>query len=831
MCDVVFSQCMKGGRRPKLSRFRCTSAALLPMAVECDGAHDHLPFDTYKVGRKWKFSTASEAEYPLQLCREFVHLLASNLAIPVNLQPPSGARPPIPQPRRAPRLISEFMGFSSEPPSDGRPFKELPSWDRGSFGRFGLFRFPLEFVDCALQLKHPFDEIHFVPDQVKRNIFRMLTQGHAAFALQRLSLVKRLKTLRKELQYEEARFHATLPDHVREVIKGKSIMLWAHLLKETNFEDQAVVELMKGVDLVGTPDKSPLYDSKHVPASTTAELLLESSEWRRQRLKAKNPHEGDANFSELLWEQTMADVDGGFLAGPFESEEAVKKHLGVERFVSSRRFLIEQGSSDRKKYRAIDDYRQGGVNEAYSALEKLALFDVSYMTAMAIYISKVADPSGPVQVCLSSGEVLAAPLHDDFKAHVCWKGRTLDLAKAYRQVPLAESSLPFGVVMVTDPSDRLVKYFAAQSLPFGATSSVFAFNRISRSLLHLAWHLCGLVAGAFYDDYPIMEPAPSAGMASLSFEALLDELGWRYSDDTDKALPFSEDFDLLGVRMSLGCVMTGVVKLQNKPSRLEKRKDAFVKIGLKGEVSLHELQSLQGQVNFAVGFAAGRGLKLLQRAISNMISRYDSILPSELLELSEWAIRLIEACTPRTFACRGPSQPVCIFTDAAFEDGVGTYGIVAFDPASGARLVCGGTIPPYLVDHWRVDSPKQAIAQCEAFAVVLSRYVLSSWVTSRRCIFFVDNEGAREVLIKGSSRSRTLLSISALFFELEDRDHAITWLERVPSDSNVADAPSRGLVSETARLINGRILDATAHVAYLADRCTSVSQLPWKLLA
>ena len=502
MIDVVFDNCMKGGRRPKKSRFRCTHSFLTPMAVECDGSHEHLPYETFKVGGRWEFSTAQEAEYPQELCSEFSLLLSQGLKIPPVLQPPSGSRPPLPQPRRAPRLLPEFLCCSDQPPADGRSFKALSSSHTGSCGRIGWYRFPLEFLDCAMQLQHPFDVQHFVPDQVKRNIFAILTQGHAAFAGQRLSLVKKLSGLQRELQYEEARFHSVLPDHVREVIKGKSVLMWIHLLKETGFEDHGVFDLMKGVDLVGTPDKSPLFGLKEVAASSTSDLLLESSGWRRERLKARNPHEDDSAINQLLWDHTIADVEDGFLAGPFDTESAVREHLHSEQFVASRRFLIEQGTPEKRKFRAIDDYRQGGVNEAYNALEKLALFDVNCMTAVATYAAKVSDPAGDVVVALGSGEVLRDALHCDFKGGVSWMGRTLDLSKAYRQVPLSTASLPFGVVMVNDPSDGRVKYFAAQSLPFGATSSVFAFNRISRSLLHLGWHLAGLVAGCFYDDYP-----------------------------------------------------------------------------------------------------------------------------------------------------------------------------------------------------------------------------------------------------------------------------------------------------------------------------------------
>ena len=146
MTDVVFSNCVKGGRRPKVSRFRCTSDCLLAMEAECDGGHEHLPYETYRVGRR---STAQEAEYPAELCQEFAVLLAQSLHLPQCLEPPSNGRPPLPQPRKSARLISEIVGFSDTPPADGRPFKELTSNFWGESGRYGLFRFLLEFLNAT----------------------------------------------------------------------------------------------------------------------------------------------------------------------------------------------------------------------------------------------------------------------------------------------------------------------------------------------------------------------------------------------------------------------------------------------------------------------------------------------------------------------------------------------------------------------------------------------------------------------------------------------------------------------------------------------------------
>ena len=89
-----------------------------------------------------------------------------------------------------------------------------------------------------------------------------------------------------------------------------------------------------------------------------------------------------------------------------------------------------------------------------------------------------------------------------------------------------------------------------------------------------------------------------------------------------------------------------------------------------------------------------------------------------------------------------------MFTDAAFEDGKATWGIVLLDLASNKREVCGGVIPQALVDFWLEGAGEQVITQAEAFAMVLARTAYSPTLSRRRSIWFVDNEACRCAMIK-----------------------------------------------------------------------------------
>ena len=104
-----------------------------------------------------------------------------------------------------------------------------------------------------------------------------------------------------------------LPPHARVVLKGKSIVLFRHLLKEHGFQEMEVCDLLQGVDLVGQASKSPLFGEKIVRATTTPELLLQSSVSASQKICSRNVHEKDPDLGRILWETTLKECERGSL--------------------------------------------------------------------------------------------------------------------------------------------------------------------------------------------------------------------------------------------------------------------------------------------------------------------------------------------------------------------------------------------------------------------------------------------------------------------------------------------------------------------------------------
>ena len=688
----------------------------------------------------------------------------------------------------------------------------------------------LEFLSRAEKMSHPFDSQTplLISDLVKRNAFDLLTKGLAGVAGKRLDSAKMVARLKAELASQEAHFHAGLPPHAQQVLQGKNVLLWRHLLKVTHFPDLEVGALMEGVSLVGKPAKSPLFDHKEVPASTSPEMLLSSSAWMRARILSRDTHASEPALARELWKVTLQDVERGFLKGPYDSVSQVKEALGCEAFVCSRRFVIEQGHGDHVKYRPIDDLKESGVNSAYHAVDRLRLMDLDYFCVLARFLAKLS-AGREVVVPLSDGVVLKAPLHKDFGRRPRWVGRCLDLEKAYRQVPLALDSLKFGVIVAHRPDGGKPAYFISQSIHFGASASVFAFNRISLSLFHLSCALLGTLGGVYYDDYPLIEPEISARMATLSIESLLDALGWRYATGDSKAAPFASVFDLLGVRVSLSCLGSGSFEVSTKPARLERIKSLLEMVAASGTCSRSTARSLHGLLNFLVGAAMGRRLKLASRAFANLGVRGEDVPASSVRQLCKWTIEMLGSSTPRWWDCLGRSDPVVIFTDASYEKGIARWGVVVINPVTSTRRVASGLVPEQLLAFWHLDIKDQVICQAEAFASLVARFSLARLISRRRVLYFVDNESTRLALISGSSPSRTLAMLGVAFHSLELTDRSLSWLERVPSEKNIADLPSRDLSREAAAF-GGEV--ASWHLpAELVRLCVQPDAFPWDLLS
>ena len=658
MFAVQFSNCAHGGERPKQTTWRSTHDVYNHLAKPCPGNHEHKPYQVTKSFGTWTFDTAAESEYPWLLCIRLCQALHAKFSKCFDLSPPKKPTVGHTQNKHQRTLIPEYRCITNQTPHPLDEFKLLPPQSSGGNcgeeslekegSKYGIYHTPEQFIERAISLTHPFDDKFAVEDLTRSNLFELLTKGKSHVAAQRLDFAKKLARWSKELVTEEARYLATLPLHAQKVLKGKKLLLFRKLLAESGCPDLGPSDIMSGLDLVGTASKSPFFDTKLVPATTTPHFLQMSAKWQRPKMEARNVHADDPEMSRLLWDTTLQEVESGFLEGPFESMHDLKAHVGSDQVVVSRRFVIVQSG----KPRIIDDLRESGVNKSYTAVDALALHDVDYVASLAHLITTTVrhamdDPERLVKVPLKTGQWMVGRLHPDFEGEVEWRGRCVDLSKAYKQIPVSPESRPFAVLMVHHHSTGLPVYFVSNSLPFGASSSVFGFNRVSRSLWHIASVFCKLLGGVFFDDFPLLEPQPLCALATKSFEGLLKALGWRFSDDPNKTHPFETEFDVLGIRLSVGSLHGGPFVMQNKPSRVEKIQKLLEDTATLEKVDKRHAQVVHGNLNFALSFFLGKSLLVSARAFAHLTTEGHKASPEQIEQLCAWTHAMVGTLKPK----------------------------------------------------------------------------------------------------------------------------------------------------------------------------------------
>ena len=262
-----------------------------------------------------------------------------------------------------------------------------------------------------------------------------------------------------------------------------------------------------------------------------------------------------------------------------------------------------------------------------------------------------------------------------------------------------------------------------------------------------------------------------------------------------KADAFSQRVLALGVSFDLAASPRSVILVDNT----EKRKgdlDALVSGALKeGALQRKEALALKGKLAFAEAQVLGKAGQYALKALSNHIFHrpFCAALQPELVScLKFMRVRLKEG-KPRA-VCRSLGTCWFVFTDASFSgDFEGGLGGVLVSPTGSvcswfSLMLCKADVLPLL--------PQEAatgIGELETLAVLLGFRFWCKHLKGAECVAYIDNEGARYALMKGCSRSMQVTKLCHLFATACEADTTITWFARVPSASNIADHPSRGV--------------------------------------
>ena len=331
----------------------------------------------------------------------------------------------------------------------------------------------LQHVYEALRLPHPFQREGDVPSALKEAADNMIRLGESLNEWRRRRLDD-LRQLAERFRDESERIVQKADSSIRAIVGNFNVPLFEHLLGVHKYSDPGAASLCTGAPIVGSfdgPDEWPVVDD--APRGwSQAEILQADEEQRNSFLRTIRRSEHD----QVLWDASMKDVADGRCAGPFDTIDEALNHLGTRRAAISRRFGQVQGA----KVRPCDDMKRSYVNKGCAARRRLRLSTTDSFCHTWRYTRGAARKARVLHAARAGSGRRPLRHHVHLKL---WKH---DLRDAYRQFPLRVDHHHLAVFTFAHPRTGRPVFFIHYVLMFGATGSVYSFNRISRAVVHIA---------------------------------------------------------------------------------------------------------------------------------------------------------------------------------------------------------------------------------------------------------------------------------------------------------------------------------------------------------
>ena len=784
--------CAYGSDRPKHTVLAHNTQAFCRLNHTCPGEgplHKHRPWGLLPGSKA--FATSQETAYPFRLAYNIAFCFAQELLSKGWKAPVSEFTPPDcvsyhflrsiaghqPKASKLAPLVSEFesqpwMGLPvkschlKKPPlrSKGGKLTETKGSESTNNFFFGVYRPCDQFVNDAICAGHPVGRDAVLPGALKQAVDFVSNHAPHEVASFRHDALKYWLSRAKELQSKEVAFHETLHSSLQGILAPKRLLLWKEMMETFQYPDQEVFsEMTDGVGLVGPAPYVPFFEPNFKPARMTPAELAASAPSSRAAMLASVRSSGDPSIDREVFDKSMEELECGWLSGPVPLNEL------PENAIISRRFGIKQSSGEKVKIRLIDDFSLSGVNSTVQVETAPKLHTLDVVGALCLELLKSRRPEP-------------------------WSGKTFDLSSAYRQLGVHPDSKWASYIALFDPSTRKPLVFAMKALPFGASRSVFGFLRVAHSLWWLGAVVLRLPWSNFFDDFVIFSRSSEIQATEIVVSQFFKLLGWATSSG-DKDLPFSETFKALGVEISCSNWCDGVVRFQNTEKRIAELTKTISDILKLGRLSQPDALALRGRMQFAKSQIWGRSSKLCLNAVTK--HAYDStsstLDPHTIMCLTTF-LKSLNSSRPREVTpCW--DVPLFLFTDASFcpddENWPCGLGGVLVDSSGTQLAAMSFCLNKDDLNALGFPGKSTVIFEAELLAVVLCLKLWKKKLMNRPCVVYVDNNSARDVCISGNARTFPGSSLVQTLLETEDSVCVNAWYARVPSESNVADGPSR----------------------------------------
>jgi hypothetical protein len=459
------------------------------------------------------------------------------------------------------------------------------------------------------------------------------------------------------------------------------------------------------------------------------------------------------------------------------------------------------------KLRPIDDGSEFLQNSTVEAPERVDLGGFEEYVSLAREWIRAVRHDRSVVLLMPDGRVLRGTLHKDWSVEAARTlvGRTGDLSHAYKQIAVFPRHRKYAVVAVTNKDSLQVEFFLSWTLLFGQTAAVYAFNRVARALQRVCTVLGDLVMTNYYDDYPQLEAAELAESARSTLKGVFGLLGWELATEK-KDLEFASSFLILGVQVDMQRAASGRVLIANKASRVQEVCSVLEGLIANACGTPSEVATIVARVHHMESVHFGRCAAAALRTLRRFGGRRKGRTPFADEELSalRWLATTLPVARPRTVQALASTRPVIIFTDGACEGEGASCGGVLLD--GDCAEFFGLRVPEETYSAWRRGESTQVIGQAELWPVLLALLTWRERLSGRHIIFFIDQDAARQGLVKSYSPAEPSARIIGQVFVQVAAQEVYPWFARVPTSCNVADPASRLDFARVRQVVPGALV-------------------------
>lgn len=386
-------------------------------------------------------------------------------------------------------------------------FEQKGTKDAWEILSVGVPRDERAFLQKAFEAGHPRSMGMHLSEGVQEMLRRNFSGNHYDLVKKRLDYISKWSKRAQELATQEAQLHQGLPEHLKELLSGKRILLLKEMLLNASYPDDKLAEdISEGFGISGWLQKSNVFPK---------ETKRPEHDLHTVRLMAKG-------LNKMIVEQVSSQAGSELAVKTWAStkEELEKKWVFLDAsgqaddFILAKRFGLEQ----KTKLRVIDDCTIGGWNKTCGSLEKLRIHAIDEMVAYLSWTMSEIDPGIAKKIV----------------------GKTYDLTSAYKQFGVHSRDREVLRIATWNSDENKVALLGVNALPFGATGSVSSFLRVAMAVWFLGTRCLDLAWTCFFDDYTLISREETSNSASFAAESLFKLLGIKYAQEGSKDTCFSK---------------------------------------------------------------------------------------------------------------------------------------------------------------------------------------------------------------------------------------------------------------------------------------------------